>query len=213
VLFVIWGVTACAHSPQTPRYHPEAPEIAEPRVTIEGDGFRFQVGVDGDCVVFRAESSGLSPRGGVICPYTSPRFDTTRPYPEQVRVNTFTSTADLMVVTYDGCVHAPPAAALRRVSDSNTTTTICEARIPAVVFGRLTGDVAYGCLVSKASGARFVGPVEDGIFLEIDPDTGTEGNVFAIAFSSTGVMIGDPPVDAPFADGLRDCQATGPWKE
>lgn len=172
--------------------------------TLTGDGYRFDVGLDAECLVFRVEANGWEPRGGTVCPQGE-RFDPVQ-HP-QVHLNPFTSTADLLVVSYDGCVRAPAVQGMR---DSDVTvTTICDSRIPSLVFGRLAGEVAYGCLVHGGSG-HFVAPGSDGVFLERDP--GWSGPGFALAFGRSGQFIGDPPVDAPFAPGLASCEAHGPWR-
>ena len=207
VLIVGVLVTACAHGARVepPRYDPEAPEIVSPSTVLVGEGYRFVIGVDGKCLSYRIEAAGLQPRGGIVCPQ-GPDDQTSGP--RQVDRNSRSSSDAFLVVYFDGCVRAPAVVDAAFFGGDSTTTSICDDRMPAVVFGRIYDPVAYGCIVAPRSRARFVKPNVDGVFAELDT-WGQDG--FNLGFRSTGYLDGSEPVDQPFASGLAACEAIAPW--
>jgi hypothetical protein len=199
---------------EAPRYHPDAPVIEVVSALLEGDGWRFEVGVDGDCLDYRIESDGYAATGGTVCEQASPRQrEAEHPQVENHR----TSSEHLLVFSYDGCVRAQAVQGIR-ARDVETTTTICDSRVPPLVFGRIADDIAYACVVA-ARGPYFAGTAylfpetnADGVFLYLEGSE-TPMPAFVLGFTDNGHFRDFEPVDGPFAPALTACEDLAPWAD
>lgn len=207
---------ACSEAPvgEEPRYHPDAPEIGVVSASLDGVGWRFEVGVDGDCLDYRIDSEGLAATGGTVCHHGSERQrEVEHPQVQGHR----TSSENLLVLSYDGCVRAPTIQGIR-AWDSVTTTSICDSRVPPLVFGRIAGDIAFACIVSGLVlypvGGNYVVPDtnEDGVFLYLET-TETPLPGFVLGFTENGHFRDFEPVDEPFGPALKECEDLAPWAD
>jgi hypothetical protein len=90
----------------------------------------------------------------------------------------------------------------------------CDVRLPALLYGRVAGQVASVCfpfdgaIEGEFGPVSFATPDETGLFAVV-----TDGRTVPFPYTRAGTPWGEPPLDAPARVIRRQCEAAGPWQE